>query len=87
MEIDLIALNRRLEKALFIEVKWKTLISRDAERILRNLERRSKLVNLPDYESYYMVVAREILDKPSQLNMVNLEMIGKMFYGNMSFKG
>ncbi len=86
-EIDLIALNRKLGKALFIEVKWKTLTSRDAERILKSLERRSKLVNLPDYERHYMIVARKILDKPSQPNMVDLETIREMLYGNMSFKG
>jgi len=80
-------LNRKLGKTLFIEVKWKTLTSRDAEHILRNLERRSKLVNLPDYESHYMVVAREILDKLSQPSMVDLETLKEMLYGGMSFKG
>ncbi|XRP97241.1 ATP-binding protein [Methanocaldococcus sp. 16A] len=62
-EIDLIALNKNEKKALFIEVKWKNLKDRDVKRILNNLERKSELVGLSDYEKYYAIIGKEIKNK------------------------
>jgi len=45
-EVDLIALNEREKKALFVEVKWKDLSEREARGILKDLERKAELVGL-----------------------------------------
>ncbi len=37
-EIDLVALNERAKKALFVEVKWKKLKERDVRGILKDLK-------------------------------------------------
>lgn len=57
-EIDLVALNERKKKALFVEVKWKELSRREAEGILRDLERKAGLVGLEGWEKYYGLVAK-----------------------------
>ncbi|ADT83506.1 ATP-binding protein [Thermococcus barophilus] len=59
-EIDLVALNEREKKVLFVEVKWKDLREREAKGVLRNLERKSKLVGLEDWEKAYGMIARNI---------------------------
>ncbi len=56
-EIDLVALNEREKKALFVEVKWKSLSEREARGILRDLERKAELVDLDDWEKHYGLVA------------------------------
>jgi len=59
-EIDLVALNERGKKALFVEVKWKDLSEREAKRILKDLERKAELVELEEWEHYYGIVAKGI---------------------------
>ena len=58
-EIDLLALNERGKKVLFVEVKWKELNEREAGRILRDLERKAELVGLEGLEKFYGLVAKE----------------------------
>ena len=62
-EIDLIALNKNEKKALFVEVKWKNLKNGDVKKILNNLERKSELVGLDNYEKYYAIIGKEIENK------------------------
>jgi len=62
-EIDLIALNERDRGALFVEVKWKDLSTREARRILRDLERKSKLTGLEKWERFYALIAKNIEEK------------------------
>ena len=62
-EIDLVALNEKEKKALFIEVKWKELNEGKAERILKDLERKAELVNLEDWDKNYGVVAKHVKGK------------------------
>ena len=62
-EIDLVALNEREKRALFIEVKWKELNEGKAERILKDLERKAELVNLEDWDKNYGVVAKHVKGK------------------------
>ena len=57
-EIDLVALNEREKIALFVEVKWKDLASKDVKRIINELKRKSKLVGLKSYKKYFGVVAK-----------------------------
>ncbi|ASJ08579.1 ATPase [Thermococcus siculi] len=59
-EIDLIALNERERKALFVEVKWKELSEREARGILRDLKRKAELVGLDSWEHYYGIVAKDV---------------------------
>jgi len=60
-EIDLVALNKREKKALFVEVKWKDLTS--VKRIIDELERKADLVGLEDYEKHFGVVAKSVKKK------------------------
>ena len=62
-EIDLVALNEREKRALFVEVKWKELSAREARGILRDLERKAELVGLKDYEKSYGLVAKKVNGK------------------------
>ncbi len=62
-EIDLVALNEKEKKALFVEVKWKELNEGEAKRILKDLERKAELVNLEDWEKSYGVVAKHVKGK------------------------
>ncbi|AFL95708.1 putative ATPase (AAA+ superfamily) 8 [Thermococcus cleftensis] len=62
-EIDLLALNEREKKALFVEAKWKSLREKEARGILRDLERKSELVGLESWGRYYGLVAREVEGK------------------------
>ncbi|WP_324735530.1 ATP-binding protein [Thermococcus sp. SY098] len=62
-EIDLIALNEKERKALFVEVKWKDLNEREAKRILRDLELKAELVGLNGWEKFYGLVAKKVDDK------------------------
>ena len=59
-EIDLVALNEREKKALFVEVKWKSLGLMEARGILRDLERKSELVGLNGWERFYGIVAKRL---------------------------
>ena len=59
-EIDIVALNPREKKAIFIEVKWSRLKGRDVDRILARLEEKArKAAKLQDYEKYYGIIARK----------------------------
>ncbi len=62
-EIDLVALNEREKKALFVEVKWKGLKEGEARRSLRDLERKSELVGLEGWEKFYGLIARNVEGK------------------------
>lgn len=62
-EIDLVALNEREKKALFVEVKWKELKEREARGILKDLERKAELVGLDGWEKRYGLVAKGIKGK------------------------
>ena len=62
-EIDLVALNEREKKALFVEVKWKGLSEREARGILNGLERKAELVNLDGWEKWHGVMAKGIEGK------------------------
>ncbi len=59
-EIDIVAFNKKEKKALFIEVKWSKLSSRDINRLISKLEQTAKYTKLDDYEKYYGVIAREV---------------------------
>ncbi|MFA4720659.1 ATP-binding protein [Pyrococcus kukulkanii] len=62
-EIDIVALKEREKKALFIEVKWKDLTRKEARRILKDLERKSKLIGVEGWEKFYGLVAKRIRGK------------------------
>ncbi|AAL81004.1 ATP-binding protein [Pyrococcus furiosus DSM 3638] len=62
-EIDLVALNEREKKALFIEVKWKDLSEREARGILKDLKRKVKLVGLDEWGKHYGLVAKNVKGK------------------------
>ena len=62
-EIDLVALNEREKKALFVEVKWKELSEREARGILKDLERKAELVGLEGWERFYGLVAKSVEGK------------------------
>ena len=62
-EIDLVTLNERERKALFVEVKWKELSEGEAKKILKDLERKAELVNLEEWDKNYGVVAKHVKGK------------------------
>ncbi|MFA4646595.1 ATP-binding protein [Pyrococcus kukulkanii] len=62
-EIDIVALNERERKVLFVEVKWKDLSGKEAERILKDLKRKSELLKLEGWEKHYGIMARRIEEK------------------------
>ena len=62
-EINLIALNDREKKVLFVEVKWSMLSCKDVDRILKNLEKRAEKVGLDDFTKFYGIVARRVEGK------------------------
>ncbi len=59
-EIDLVALNERDKKALFVEVKWKDLSEREARGVLKDLERKAELVGLKGWKKSYGIVAKDV---------------------------
>ncbi|BAD86066.1 archaeal ATPase, fused to C-terminal DUF234 domain [Thermococcus kodakarensis KOD1] len=62
-EIDLVALNEREKKALFVEVKWKDLSEREVRGILKDLERKVELVSLEGWEKHYGLIAKSVEGK------------------------
>jgi AAA+ ATPase superfamily predicted ATPase len=62
-EIDLVALNEKERKALFVEVKWKELREREARGILKDLMRKSVLLGLDSWERDYGLIARRVAGK------------------------
>ncbi len=59
-EIDLVALNERERKALFVEVKWKELSEKETRGILKDLKRKAELVRLIDWKKSYGLVAKNV---------------------------
>ncbi len=78
-EIDIVALNEREKKALFVEVKWKELSERDAERILSRLRKKAELVGLEDYEKHFGIVAKRIKCKKNLGLAFDLKSFEKVF--------
>ena len=62
-EIDLVALNEKERKALFVEVKWGNLSEMEARSILKDLERKSELGGFNGWEKLYGIVARSLKNK------------------------
>jgi len=62
-EIDLLALNEREKRVLFVEVKWKELSEREGRGVLKGLERKAELVGLEDWKKHYCLVAKRINGK------------------------
>jgi len=62
-EVDLVALNEREKRVLFVEVKWNDLGEREARGILRDLERKGELVGLDAWEKSYGLIAKGIKEK------------------------
>ncbi|WP_461864059.1 DUF234 domain-containing protein, partial [Thermococcus sp.] len=62
-EIDLVALNERERKALFVEVKWKELSKKETRGILKDLKRKAELVGMEGWEKSYGLVAKKVEDK------------------------
>jgi len=62
-EIDLVALNKRERKVLFVEVKWRELSERESRGILKDLERKSELVGLEDWKKFYGLVVKGVEEK------------------------
>lgn len=86
-EIDLVALDEGEKRALFIEVKWKELREKDGSRILRDLERKSELVGLDEWEKSYGLVAKKIVGREKLeregLLVWDLEDFEKLSGGNL----
>lgn len=53
-------MSKNNEKVLFAEVKWKKLTLREARGILKDLERKSQLVNLKSENYYFCLIAKSI---------------------------
>ncbi len=66
-EIDIVAVNEKEKKALFIEAKWSKLNEKDTRRIISKLEQTAKHTGLDDYEKYYGIIAREIEAKEKHM--------------------
>ncbi len=62
-EIDLVALDKRENKALLVEVKWKKLREKEARGVLKDLERKSGLVGLENWGKYYGLIAKGVKGK------------------------
>lgn len=62
-EIDIIALNEPLKRALFIEVKWQDLKRNETREILRDLERKAVLVGLDGWKRDFGIIARHVEGK------------------------
>lgn len=62
-EIDIVALNEREKKVLFVEVKWKDLRESEAMKLLKDLKRKVKLVRLEDWSKAYGLIAKNLEGK------------------------
>ncbi|MBC7095430.1 ATP-binding protein [Thermococcus sp.] len=62
-EIDIVALNKKEKKGLFVEVKWKELNEKEARRILKNLEYKIEVVGLEGWEKNCGLVAKKVENK------------------------
>ena len=77
-EIDVVAINNSLKKALFVEVKWSDLTLREARRILKRLEKKAELVGLRDYEKHFGIIAKTIGRKEELELAFDLEDFGRL---------
>ncbi|MDP6154549.1 MAG: ATP-binding protein [Candidatus Thermoplasmatota archaeon] len=57
-EIDLIGMNEREKKALFMEVKWRDLKAGEADKIISKLKRKSVQTSMNGYEKHYGIIAK-----------------------------
>ncbi|CUX77920.1 archaeal ATPase, fused to C-terminal DUF234 domain [Thermococcus chitonophagus] len=62
-EIDIVAINEREKKVLFVEVKWKDLNKKEARGILRDLRRKSELIEMEEWERFYGLITKEVKGK------------------------
>ncbi len=62
-EIDIVCINKRKDHAIFVEVKWSTLSSKDARSIARRLVEKSRLVDTGCSRSSYVIIARSVESK------------------------
>ncbi len=62
-EIDLVALNEKERKALFVEVKWGNLSKMETRGILKDLERKSELGGFNGWKKRYGIVAKSLKNK------------------------
>jgi len=64
-EIDLLALNPKSKEIAFLEVKWSNLTLREARRILKELEEKSRFVkwNNEERKEHYGIIAKKIKGK------------------------
>ncbi len=79
-EIDWIALNDKEKKALFVEVKWGDLSLRNVKKILKDLEKKSELVDLKGYEYHYMLIAKRVKGKVDGLKILDLKDLEKLIH-------
>ena len=59
----MVALNGRAKKALFVEVKWKSLSKREVRGVVKDLERKADLVGLEGWEKSYGLMAKKVEEK------------------------
>ncbi len=71
VEVDLVAINDELKRALLVEVKWSDLSGREIDRILDRLKEKGKLL-LPGYEKEYLVVGRTVEPAEKALGLEDL---------------
>lgn len=81
-EIDVVVRDPG-KSAAFIEAKWSNLTSRDAERLLKELEEKAPKTGLTAPENHFIIAAKKILDAETPLELdehrkvVDLEAIGR----------
>ncbi|MCG2688284.1 ATP-binding protein, partial [Candidatus Parcubacteria bacterium] len=70
IEIDLIALNQKINKALFIECKWQDKI--DAEKLLKKLREKAKFMDWRKNkrEEYFCIIAKSFKKKIKEENVL-----------------
>ncbi len=75
-EIDVLAYND--EKMYFFEVKWKDLSFKDAKRILKDLKRKSEIVDFNGDREFYLIAKNiENKEKINALDLKDLERVIK----------
>jgi hypothetical protein len=70
IEIDLIALNNKLKKSMFIECKWKE--GTNARKILNELKEKTEFINWhkKNREEYYCIIAKSFKEKINEKNVL-----------------
>jgi len=82
-EIDIVAINEETKEIIFIEVKWKNINARDAEKIIDELKEKSKFVEWYNKErrEYFGIIAKRIDEKE------NLNKKGVIAFDLLDFEG